>query len=739
MAISAWRGARNLSVTKSARKQASHDDLEKARRKPSAPAPEVRDGLTERAEALEVNLRLSEAQRKEAETWIFDRMDEGFRSTSRREALDRIRLARERYEHGVARDDMPFDNAHDVRLRWGAAQADTFSVRLSEGLFGQDPLVRVSPRGAASVEKAPRVERFLDWWHDEYWRLGDRGPDITDNVTREGHRVLHLPYRLEIEPGALQQIEKQKFEDPVNGRSRWVDVDSMDEMVRAIEDGLRAVEEYRLFEVKKDKVLMNGPDLEDLPLEDYLWPHWATPANEGELPWEAVRQWHYYDAMKAMDADGDLYPGALAKVEKNLVTPPSRDRGHAGGDAMTGEPSPRAGALDAMVETWLWYGLYRLPGSKRLSRVIALVHAPSRTLLWMRPYRFEHWESPVTHIRFLELSWRFDGVGAMELFDSIEQAAQNLINYALDDTYMRAATEFTYREGRFSPDDHPLKPWRGLAVKSHNDVHFISRQDRRPTDINLMQLLLGFGEQRVNIGPYQQGQESARNSRPTARGIFMLLDQASKLFNRAVRGQLKSWKSVFRKEVALWQQTMPEYMAVDAVGEDGAALFPTGIGRRYIVGKFSFELSGNVENVLYEADRQTSLAMYDLFKDNPLVKSSLTAFYNLTEDVWRSFKRKRKLLPPLDELQKKLNLLPTPPPMTGQAQKRLVAELKARGLKEAEIEAVLEKALEVPVDAPAGGGGPRGAASPPGQEVLEAGADEAPSPEEEAAGLEGLL
>lgn len=238
-------------------------------------------------------------------------------------------------------------------------------------------------------------------------------------------------------------------------------------------------------------------------------------------------------------------------------------------------------------------------------------------------------------------------------------------------------------------------------MKSHNDIQFTQRSDRRPTDVNLMQLLLGFGEQRVNIGPYQQGQESGKNTHPTARGIFMLLDQASKLFNRAVRGQLKTWKMIFRKEMAIWQGTMPDYMAVDALGDDGKALFPFGMGRRHITGKFSFDMSGNVENVIYEADRELALAAYDLFKDNPLVRASLSSFYKLTEDVWKSMKRKGKLLPDLQDLQKKMNLKPTPEVLTAEKEREVIAELKAAGLNDEEIQKVLKKLTDVPVDEPA--------------------------------------
>lgn len=695
-------------------------DLDDARKKASELAPEVKDGLTDRAEALSVNLKLSEAELHEMEKWIFDRMDDAFNATERRDALDRVELCKERYENGVARDDMPSDNAHDVRLRWGAGQCDTFSVRLSEGLFGVDPIARVSPRSSSSVEKAPMAEKFLDWWHDEYWHLGDRGPDIVDNVTREGHRVLHIPYRLEILPGVIQQVEKRKYEDPLTGRSRWVDVDSMSEMVKAIEDGFQSTEEYKIFDVKRDKVVMNGPDLEDLPLADYLCPANALPGTEDKLPWEAVRQWHMFDTILEMDREGELYAGRKDQIEKHLVEPTVEKSG----DAKTGSPAKTKGQRDAMVETWLWYGLYQLPGDDTLSRIVALIHPATKKVLFARPRREEHWESACVHLRFLEMSWRFAGVSAMELFDSIEQAAQNLINYTLDETYFMASTSFTYRENRFFPEDHPLRPMHGLPVKSHNDINWRQGQDRRPMDLNLVHLLLGFGEQRVNIGPYQQGQESGKNKNPTARGIFMLLDQASKLFNRAVRGQLKGWKAVFTKELALWQQTMPDYMAVDAVGSDGKSLFPLGMGRRHISGKFSFDLSGNVENVIYELDRQATMGLYDLMKDNPLVKASLTSFYNLTEDVWKSFKRKRKLLPELAELQKKLNLEPTPPVLTRQGERDLIAELKARGIKDNEIEEILKKVTAPPVDRPipkppmpgAGGMGGAGGASrvPPG-------------------------
>lgn len=698
--------------------------------KKSKPAPEEAAGLLERSELLYTNIPLTPEERKKLGKWIGDRITVGLNSKERKEAVERIRQNRESYEKGVARDDMPFQNAHDVRLKWGAGQVDSIAVRLARGLFGLDPIIRVNGRNARSLEKAPKLEKFLDYWHDEFWKLGDNGHAIQDDVVRDGHIVLFQPWRLEIERGKIHHVEKQKFSDPVYGSVRWVNVDSMDDMVKAIKDGLLPENDYRIEDEVIDVVKMNGPDLEVHPYEDYVTVPWAKP--ESKLPWEGIRQNYSYDTVQEMEEQGEVYPGTLEALAEYAGTLPSgQDFIERGEDAVASSTYSGPTAGDSILQFWLWYGDYKLPGQKHMERLEVLFHKETGEVAYARRYRYEHGESPIDHLRFYTLSWRFAGMGAMEMFDSIEQAVQNIINYELDDTYMKSSMQFKYRVNRWAPEDYPMRPFKGVGVKSMTDWEPTMLPDYRATDMGLMSQLVGFGERRVQIGPYQQGQESPNNSRPTARGIFLLLEQARQLFDKAVRDQLRVWKNVVRKEVALFQQFMPEYMAVEAVGEDGEPLFPMGLGRRNIIGRFSFEMSGNVEAVLQELDQQMNMSLYDLMKDNPFVGKSVTGMYYLTEDLINSFRKKRKLLPPLEEIQRKLNLKPTPRPMTPQQERVLIASLKARDYKDEEIQDILKKMAELHVDEPAA---PPGGGQVPGGPAASGFLPEAPPPAPAPAG-----
>jgi len=613
-----------------------------------------------RAEAIDKKIiSLDDTQRKAMASWLWHRVDDAITSKIWQETKNRIQRMRANYEEGVPRTTVDFKGAHDYRTFIAASQADGMRSRLI-GVFTVDPIVKIEGRNEEGVKNARNAERFLDYHHDTNVGLPEKGDLISTYLTVEGHAVMYYPWRLVIEQNRPKMITKQVYVD--GDKEKLVNVASQIELSEAQAAGCvpKIPEEYEVIETKGPEVMKNWPDLKILSLLDYLNPK----SSRADTPpaWQAVREWFTLDDLMKLSKRGKIYSGALNEMKKWLRQLPKDAETETAG--MTGatstndqlDPPLEKDALDSVVQCWVIWGKQKVPGMSGLQDVVTLYHHESMCVLQTRVIPFVQPEPPITHLRMIQIPWRFAGVGVMELSTPGEQAINDLANFVLDEGKIFSCLPYIYNKTKLPGGvGSPFDFWKGVGVRDVNkDFKELQFRDRRPMDINVSTFVRGNSERRVGIGDLQLGRESDVTGKqpPTARGIISILREGQVRFNLLNFSMIGQLIKFAEKEMSMFQQFLGRKVAAEILGEDGKSLFPDGMSRHQMMGSFKFSANTDAQNMVRELDAELNMLLYDKLRDNPFIASSQEAYYEMTRDLLLSAGKKKLWIKPLSVYRK---------------------------------------------------------------------------------------
>ena len=599
-------------------------------------------------------------QQQEVANWIGLRIQQAIDSDEWQKVYANIRTYRDFYENGVPRSEIGMKGAHDYRSLLSSSATDGLRSRLI-GVFAIDPIIRLEGRNKEGIKNQPTAERFIDYHHDVNLKLPVQGETLVSYLTIEGHAVMYCPYRLEIENEAVKQITKKVY---VLGNQRLlVNVNDKLEIANAETAGFvpKEPEEFEVEEVIGPEIVKNYPDLEVRSLLDYICPAGSSP-NKRPL-WEAIRQNFILDELLKLEEEGQIYAGSLERIRKYLKNLPddvapqkSNQSSVPAVEEVEGEQPFEKDSQDAGISCWMVWGKIKIPGQKYLTKVSLIYHPESKTVLQVKYNSLIGSPVPIFHTRLVKIPQRFAGIGCMEMVQPSERTINDLVNYVLDETRIFSSIPYKRKE-RVAPLS-PFEFWKGFAVKNMSDIEFPNIPDRRPVDLNIATYIRSNMERRSGIGDLQLGRESDISGKqpPTARGVISVLREGQVRFgllNFSFINVLCEWASY---EMLMFQQLIGKKTVIDAVGEDGKELFPDGLSRTEIMGAFKFVPNTNAQNLIRELDLEVNMMLYDKLIQNKLVDADISAFYELTNNLWNSTGKKKQLLKPLSVYRKVMNL-----------------------------------------------------------------------------------
>lgn len=615
-------------------------------------------GNTPRAvELAEEVIALTPVQIKDMAQWISKRVENALTSEEHTKAIQRITDCRKAYLEGVQRTNTGMQGASDYRTFLAASQADAMSSRLVS-VFSTSPLIKIEGQNEMGRSNAPFAERWLEYHHNHNINLPMQGAAICPYLTIEGHAILYAPYKYEIDADSREIIKTQVYQNG-EGKSRNVDPSDKTEVQKAVEDGFTATEppQYVAEERKKPKVIKNYPDLQVRSRLDYLIPRSTKPYPLQERPvWEALKENFTYSQLKEMDSAGDLYRGAIQKLEEYLLDQaPSDDaesdqtRTNTGEDKQTirDQVPFEKNALDAVVPCWVIRGRLYIPSEDKMMESTAIYHHPSQTLLQVKLNKLIGQPRGIFHLRMIMVPFRFEGIGTVELCLLGERAINDLANFVLDEGRIFSCLPYWYNKKRFPNGLSQFEFWKGVGVLNKDkDFGVLQFPDRRPVDLNISTFVRGHMERRSGQGDLQLGRESDVTGKqpPTARGIISILREGQvryTLLNYCLVGELVRFAQY---EMSMFQQLLGDSnMVVELLGEDGKSVFPQGLSRIQILGAFSYQANHAAQNMIRELDAELNFMLYDRMKDNKFIASSMEASYNMTRDCLLSAGKKTPL------------------------------------------------------------------------------------------------
>lgn len=594
---------------------------------------------------------LSPVQVKEMSRWLKNRIDSAKNSKVWTETKSRITRLREEYEDGVPRSSTGMNGAHDYRTKIAASQTDGMVARIL-ALFSVDPLLKFEGRNPKGLENARGVELYVDYHHDVNVNLQYKGDEISSTLGIEGHCVLYTPWVLEIKKNKKVLVQKQVFTDGA-GKTTRIDVDNTIAIEQAKALGLvpRTPISFVVEEETKTEATKNFPDLKVFSLLDYLCPESAKPGLDHRPAWEAVRMPFTLADFENLDSQGKIYPGLLKELKTHLkqltIETEQTAAATVGGGAdkvmeQSDEPHEKD-ALDSVLQIWVIWGQQKVAGKKGLQDVVSLYHEESGIMFQTRDNINIDTTPPMFHLRLMMVPYRFAGMGMMEMASDGEKAINDLANFVLDEGRIYSCLPYKYNKKKFPGGIPPFEFWKGIGLLNMKDFEALQFPDRRGTDMNVAAFVRANTERRTGQGDLQLGRESDVTGKtpPTARGVISILREGQVRYTKFNFPIVQELTRMGQFEVKLFQQYLAAETPVEVLGPDGKNVFPQGISRHQILGSYYVTANMAAQQMARELDAELNMMLYDKFKDNPFIASSLSSFYDMTKDVMQSLGKRK--------------------------------------------------------------------------------------------------
>jgi len=235
----------------------------------------------------------------------------------------------------------------------------------------------------------------------------------------------------------------------------------------------------------------------------------------------------------------------------------------------------------------------------------------------------------------------FYGIGIPEMIRLLAQERDAIHNQRIDAGSVSIIPFGFYRAASgFKPDKITLQPGSWLPLDDIRDASFA--QFSNPSTILASEEAMTQGQiEKLSIaGSFQLGRESEIfKSRATARGTQLVVGQGNIRFNLLGERVKRGVSKIMNRLTALYQAYLPPNLAERVLGDDGKKLFPEGITRQELRGRYHAYLTGDTETSNKSYERQISVTIYQAMVENPLVQRSPARLWEITADMLKSFNR----------------------------------------------------------------------------------------------------
>lgn len=250
-------------------------------------------------------------------------------------------------------------------------------------------------------------------------------------------------------------------------------------------------------------------------------------------------------------------------------------------------------------------------------------------------------------LRPFEVTWLvprknfFYGIGVPEMIRQLAKERDAIHNQRVDAGAVSIIPFGFYRAASgFKPDKITLSPGTMIPLDDINDATFANFSN--PATILASEEAMTQAQiEKLSIaGSFQLGRESEIfKSRATASGTQLVVGQGNIRFNLLGERVKRSVARILGRVTTLYQRFLVPGTSEKVLGSDGKDLFPKGLSRGDLRGKFSAFLTGDTETANVSVARQVATMLYQGLLQNPLVARSPARVWEITAQWIRSFSR----------------------------------------------------------------------------------------------------
>jgi len=307
-------------------------------------------------------------------------------------------------------------------------------------------------------------------------------------------------------------------------------------------------------------------------------------------------------------------------------------------------------------EGWYWYDING-DGKNELCIFTIAVSGGKPVLIRKQECPYLHYKIPLVWQKlFPERGLYSKSIPAW--LKDIQDELNTIHNQRRDAVSLSLLKMWKYRLGSRFDINQELYPGCMVGVIDMNDFEpVVTYEQGIVPAITEEQLLNSYIEKMTGISDYTIGRESENNAYPTATGTIALIQNS----NLRIELITKYWRNGALKELGelLGELNKQFYPVENKLQPYDTAIFVSGDLEdgmlRVLIsdldGDFKYEYIGNNNLIDKNSERQQAVFLYELLKDNPLVKDNMEAIYDLTKSLLSTYGKSDIHIPSPQQLE----------------------------------------------------------------------------------------
>lgn len=595
--------------------------------------------------------------------------------TDNKPLYDRAKLRQNQYNQITKamsegkKPDFPWENAADYFIPLTEWTIDAVWSRSLNILFSQEPYMTAQGVEASDVPKQEGVTDFIDMVFRETIRL-------YDNTKFHFKQMLILPFSvLKYEP--VKEYDTKITKEPAmvfigpDGKEEYILPDDQDAQVKTaqfIANGYTGGEQQDVW-VSQDIPLTEGPKLEYIRFEDYIWAPKAKRGNR--LYWEGNRDWFTLNDLILKSNQDKFIKESVEKVKTDV---------NVGGDNSTQKAiSSRA----ALIESFHWYG--RLPfnqsneidfeGTDTIEQeVICIVAFKQEELLQIR--HWDHRRTPYPERVFLrgefEETENFEGRSLADKLYMSQKYMNSLYNNIMNNAWIAMQKVFVKKSSLQGDQYEKPTVYPGAMWEEDNtgDIRVLEVGDVKNIGLELQNTMMNFAERVSNISIFQTGTARQAGGNKTLGEVEKTISEGNIGLDKYIQNCHAILRKICQWTIDYYVEDMPLGLERKIRGDKAQPIFPTqenmpmyqqkGISPYWqpedIDGKFDFIWSGTSLSSSKEWRLAVANDLMDKYLNVPMVSGNLLAVWDILKRglAARGIKDWESILPPKEAIIKEM-------------------------------------------------------------------------------------
>jgi hypothetical protein len=523
----------------------------------------------------------------------------------RTQYIDKVNKFWEYYEGKSYPVNFPWRNAPNYFIGESNSITNAVHARLMGANFNIKPFFIVLGREKNDVEKATKVEQFMDYLYEIPMSLYGKADINILNGLVEGVGV----WKETFEKRTERKIRRAKAGETMS-------------------DGSVAVGGEEMY---YNETVYNAPKLETLSIRNY-------GVNSDTLPgmnprFEYHKEWLDWSRIEELQGEGVFENINEIKNSSNNKSDQD-DNGSYRLDTFTDinyqTDSDHRKRKFPIYECWFFYDI---DGDGKNEYCVAGYEKSTKSLVRMERSPLWHGRSPFITWCPFPRPYSFYGMSLIELMSALQDIINKYHNNRLQN--MDLSTNKVLKAKKSAQKDlnrQEIYPGAKIFLNDPNDVSVFDMGEVHSSTITEENLAIAYLERLTGVSDYNLGRPGSGGKGKTATATLAVLQEGNLRFDIVIKRFQEAMKEMAYQTIQLCQQYYPENIDYQrhVLGQDSRRLAFEKISRDELMGRFDFIPQGTTMAINKVVKKQEVGAMYNLLMGNPLCAGNPKHVYNAT-------------------------------------------------------------------------------------------------------------